>query len=524
MIMIIEACSPKPGRPTFGVGALDGMKDPTVVEGEEADDEPAIKCDPLDVACLALTYPQGSKCTEKFTEAQDGMRMLTNEEIRNSISQALGIDASSILEALPRRDQGTKFQNATARSAIAENMVDNWSTISLEIASKLVNDATALGKLVSCKDANKACSDKLVNGVAGALWRAPPSAADLTAFAKLFATGKSDFKESAIRTITGLLMDPRFIYRIEGVTASESAYDLASRMSYFIWRSTPDAQLLAKAKDGSLSDDAVRKAEVDRMLLDPKAELAFRAFMTEWLGLNKIENLQLKDVKIDYAARRNEVLDKLVVNVFKSGGDFRIAFGKGAKDNVLTMPGFVGSLGVSAETSPVKRGIFFSQRILCRQVPKPPGNAGAFKAENLPAETTPRERLRLHEDNPSCAVCHSTVDPIGLGFETYDAIGNVRTAYESKSAIDAKGTMKLDNKVYAFAGTEQLLSDIGESTDIAACMTVTVSEYAMGVTPETDNSCELSAIQTQFEKGNFEWKSLIEAIVSSKSFNRKIAP
>ncbi|MBC7531795.1 MAG: DUF1588 domain-containing protein [Oligoflexus sp.] len=527
LIFGLQACSAKPKRINISkLGGVDpGLGDPpTPVSG---DDTPAVKCDALDLACLALKFPEGKKCEENFTEAQEGLKVLSNEEIKNSINQALGIDATKILQDLPRRDQGTKFQNATARSAIAQNMVDNWSDISYDIATALVADTAALAKLVPCKTATKDCSEKLVTSLGLLLWRSPATAADLVTYNKLFATGKADFKESAMRAVTGMLLDPRFLYKIsESGTADDeiSPYELATRMSYFIWRSTPDKLLLDKAKDGSLSKDEVRKSEIDRMMADPKAEVAFRAFMTEWLALGNIDNLQIKGETIDPAAKRKDVLDKAVTLIFQGSGDFRLAFGKDDKDNILTMPGLLGGLNVSSETSPVKRGLFFSGRLLCRQVPPPPGNAGAFKAETLALDTTPRERLKVHESNSSCASCHASVDPIGLGLETFDALGRIRDVYASKVAIDAAGSMKLDRINYPFKTAQELMHGIGNSTDLAACVTVTVAEYAMGATPEDKNSCEMSHLQNAFAKSGYQWRGLVDAIVNSKSFSKRVAP
>jgi hypothetical protein len=523
----LTSCSQKPERVAFlsgKGGSMNSLPDTDVDDpkNKQAALEPR-NCEALDVGCLALKYPEGSSCDVSFTQEQDGLRVLTNDEIKNSISAAFGFDASKELNELPRRDQGTKFENATARAPVGQNLIDNWTDISFTVARSLIDNPMAFGRLVSCSSLTKECSDSLVNKLGPLLWRSPVQPTDLDTYYKLFSTSKSDFKESALRSIAGMLMDPRFLYRIgEKGEGSVSAFELATRMAFFIWRSAPDEALLAKAANGSLLNSEVRAAEVERLLASPRAEEAFRAFMKEWLALGNIDNLQIMGETIDPVGKRNDVLDKLSTLVFNSSQDVRLAFGK-EDENVLTMPGVLGSLNVSAQTSPVKRGLYFSSRILCRKVPPPPGNAGAFKAETLSLDATPRERLKIHESNASCALCHATVDPIGLGLETFDALGRSRTQYETKVAIDPTGSMKLDGKTFAFQDAATLMKGLGSSEDLPACMTVTLSEYALGVGPEAPNSCEISAIHREFQKSGYQWKALVRAIVESPSFNRKAA-
>ncbi|RYZ86416.1 MAG: DUF1588 domain-containing protein [Proteobacteria bacterium] len=485
-------------------------------------DDPGRTCAPLDNACFALKFSENDKCAMQFSPEQDGIRLLTNDEIKNSLTQIFGMDFSNQLKQLPRRNQGTKFDNALQKSAVSQNLVDNWLDISTYVASSFLSNPSALAKYITCTEVTRNCSDQIVSKLGSALWRSNATAEDLETYFRMFSENK-DFKETLLRTVSVILMDPRFLYKLDTQPNQNqiSAFELASRISYFLLRSTPDKILLSKAADGSLLLPEVRKSEVARLLALPEAERAFRDFMTEWLMLTNIDNLQISGEMIDPSGKRKDVLDKLSKTIFASQKDVRSAFGK-EDETIFTMPGLLGSLSASAITSPVKRGIYFSSRILCRQVPPPPGNAGAFKAETLKADATPRERLKVHEDNASCAVCHSTVDPIGLGLETYDALGRTRTEYtDSKKLIETEGKMRLDGKDIAFSDANQLLKAVGNSEDLPACLTVTLFEYALGSAPQNVNSCELSSIQRKFSAHGYQWKSLVEAIIESPSFSRK---
>ncbi|RZA23838.1 MAG: DUF1588 domain-containing protein [Proteobacteria bacterium] len=530
LFILACSCSSPVARPKFGSTAP-ANKPVSEDSGDSIDksngavkDDPGRTCAPLDNACFALKFSETDKCTMQFSSEQDGVRLLTNDEIKNSLNQSLGMDFTSPLKQLPRRNQGTKFDNALLKSSVSQNLVDNWLDISAVVAASFLSNPAASAKYITCSEVTKVCSDQIVSKLGSALWRGPVSSQDLDTYFKVFGSAK-DFKEAALRTLTVILIDPRFLYKLDLQSNANqiSAYELASRMSYFILRSAPDQTLLSKAADGSLFRPEVRKAEIARLSARPEAELAFRDFMNEWLMLTNIDNLQIAGETIDPAAKRKDVLDKLSKTIFIGQKDVRSAFGKD-DENVFVMPGLLGSLSASAITSPVKRGIYFSSRILCRQVPPPPGNAGAFKAETLKADATPRERLKVHEDNASCAVCHSTVDPIGLGLETYDALGRTRTEYaDSKKVIEADGAMRLDGKDISFTDASQLLKAIGSSEDLPACLTVTLFEYALGSLPVSVNACELSSIQRKFQGDGYQWKSLVESIIESPSFSRKVA-
>lgn len=529
--IVMGACSAKPGRIDFPRGNATGDIEYRSDEPPGADEaNPSIKivptkaCDALDDACLALRFPEDSQCTVKFSKNQNGLKILSNEEIKNSINQALGIDVSLIVRDLPNRNAGTKFDNAMARGPMSPNLVENWADLSIAIAKAFVENTMAFTQIVKCDKSDRACSDSIVDGVALGLWRSPATEADKELLFKLFGTANGVFAEAAQRVVAGILLDPRFLYKLDSSnTDNVSAYELASRMSYFLWRSAPDKLLLAKAADASLLDPEVRSKEFDRMIAMPEAEKAFRRYMTEWLALGNLDNLAITGETIDAGALRKEVLDRLSAEIFQTSADVRTAFGMG-KDNVFTMPGFLGSLSVSALTNPVKRGIYFSSRILCRQVPRPPADAGAFKVETLKPDTTPRQRLALHTTQASCAICHASVDPIGLGLETFDSLGRDRSVYDFKAVIDPKGTMKLDGKFFAFEDARSLVNAIGSSEDFTACMTVTLTEFALGSGPESVNSCELSQTQVAFAKSGYRWTALMKAIVESPSFNRKVTP
>jgi hypothetical protein len=321
-----------------------------------------------------------------------------------------------------------------------------------------------------------------------------------------------------------MLMDPRFFYKVEGASsdAKLNAWDLANRLAYFIWKTGPDEALLAKAQDGSLLKADARRAEVERMLDDPKAEKAFRDFIKEWLILGNIDNLQIPNMTIDKAGLREAVLQAAVEQMFKSKADVRKAFGLNSQTSILTMPGVLGGLNVTPLTSPVKRGLYFSGRILCRKVPPPPANAGAFKVENAAETVTPRERLKKHEDNATCAFCHASVDPIGLALESFDAIGATRDKYDNKIAIDTAGSIRLGTETVKFQTTQEMLDAMAASDDIAACLGVTTMEYALGAAPDSVNSCELSRMHNEFQKSGYKWRDLIQAITSSTSFLRGV--
>lgn len=490
----------------------------------------AVTCDAFDQACL-VKQKSPQSCDIAYTAEQANLRSLTNEEIGNVLADVFQIVDDAKIRNLPRRDQGTKFQNAVLELPLSESFLSQWQNVALDIALDIGRNPELGFRLqASCPSGiNPTCLASFAGDLATVLWRRPPDAESLNRLTALL-SGDPEIplsnEERITRLVAALFLDPRFLYKMEYLRAPEAApqpldsYEIASRLAFFIWRSTPDAALLARAAKGEIEQQEAFLEETERMLADPRSERGFNQFLNEWLLLDNVANLQLSGQMPNYGQFRESIFKQSKDFLFDYPGSIEKALGGGTsvQQSLLLQPAVLGGLSVSSTTSPVKRGLFINDRILCRKIPPPPVNAGVFQAEALALDVTPRERFKVHEENPSCASCHEAIDGIGLSLESFDALGQKRDLYENGKPIDTTGSIRLNGTRQNYRTGEEMIAAIGQSQDAKGCFTVTVAEYAWGVSPSEKNSCELSKIYASMAGKPHTWKNLVRSIVQHPSF------
>src|SRR5262249_3378808 len=310
--------------------------------------------------------------------------------------------------------------------------------------------------LISCKPDVK-CQSQFVREFGLKAFRRPLGADEIQRYTKLFA-GARDFLAGAQLVVEAMLQSPNFLFRVERGGEAQ-AYEIASRLSYFLWDSTPDAGLFRSASLGDLNTrDGVEKA-AQRMLADPRARQSVEEFVSQWLRFDRVLNT-VKDrasfpmFNPELAAAMTEETRLLIsdavwndrdfMTVFKSDYGFintdlanlykfpapanefeRMKFpAETDRAGLLGQATFLALTSKPADTSPTARGLFVREQFLCQHVPDPPPGTNS----NLPAVTeskpmTNRERLSLHLQSPVCASCHKLIDPIGFGLEKFDGIG-----------------------------------------------------------------------------------------------------
>ena len=370
-------------------------------------------------------------------------------------------------------------------------------------------DTPSRRRIFSCSPADPseetACAAEILGGLATRAYRRPVAADDaaLAALIDFYAAGRADgsFDAGIQRALARLLVDPEFIFRIEsepdelpaGSVYRVSDVDLASRLSFFLWSSIPDDALLATAAAGELGKPAVLEREVQRMLADPKADALVESFAVQWLQLRLLDAVLPENRKFDGNLRQalrteTEMLfssivreDRSVVDLLDADYTFvdeRLAqhYGlpniRGSRFRRVELPpssprrGLLGQgslltlTSAPNRTSPVKRGQWVLNNLLGTPAPQPPDNVETNLEETAPAgeATTMRERLVQHQANPSCAMCHSLIDPLGFALENFDSIGEWRDT-EAGQALNSHGTFIDGSDVDGVAGLRALLLD-----------------------------------------------------------------
>ncbi len=439
-------------------------------------------------------------------------------------------------------------------------------------------DTASRRKILTCKPATPreegACARQILGTLARRAFRRPVTASDLEPLMAFYQDGRADgsFDDGIEAGLQRLLADPEFIYRREpepAVVAAGRPYRitdlaLASRLSFFLWSSIPDDELVTVAAQGRLKDPAVLERQVKRMLADPRSEALVANFTGQWLNVrglkasepvvnlfpdfdDNLRNAYQREAELFFGSIVHEdrsILDLLTANdTFvneRLAKHYGIPNVYGPQFRRVTLPAALdmrrGLLGKgalltvtsnAARTSPVTRGKWFLQTFLGVSPPDPPPNVPALKEK--PADTTGnlkvptmRQTLEMHRTNPVCASCHKIFEPMGLALENFDAVGGWRTLDEG-SPIDASGELVDGTKLDGVASLRGVL--VRYSDQFVRVVTEKLLTYALGRGVETQDMPLVRAIARDARGSNYRFSSLVLGIVRSDAFrmNQKTA-
>lgn len=413
------------------------------------------------------------------------------------------------------------------------------------------------------------CAHALIEHFASRAFRRPVSSDELNGLMDLYKVarteGKEDFEGGVKLALTGVLVSPHFLFRIEHdpVEAGDkphpvSPYELATRLSYFLWSSMPDDQLLSLAKTGTLSDPKVLDEQTRRMLADPKAAAFVTSFVGQWLEIRNLESHVPDETKYpayDEALRISmqkeaELFFQTIIKENRSilellnsdytfvnerlakhygiegvkGDEFRKVSLEGThRGGVLTMGGVLTVTAMPTRTSPVKRGKFVLEKLLASAPPPPPADVPALndKPQAIKAATM-RERLEKHRENPNCSVCHMRMDPIGFALENFDAIGKWRDMDESKRPIDAGGKLPEGETLDGAGSLRDVL--VGRKDQFVDCLIENLLTYALGRGLEQSDRATVKVIGRQVKEDEYRFGALVSAIVHSEAFGQRRGP
>ncbi|HEY3822963.1 MAG TPA: DUF1592 domain-containing protein [Bryobacteraceae bacterium] len=437
-------------------------------------------------------------------------------------------------------------------------------------------DATGSGdtpsrrKLFICHPANESdelpCARKIISTLARRAYRRPVNDADLEILLSFYQKGrnKGSFDAGIETAIRLVLSDPKFLYRIESDPANAtpgtinriSDLELASRLSFFLWSSIPDDELLTIATQGKLKDPAILQQQVKRMLADPKAEALVTNFASEWLFLRNLQSVNPAsedfpnfDENLRQAFREEtemfvgsimkedrNVTDLLTANyTFVNerlakhygipniyGSQFRrVAVTDDARRGLLGQGSILTVTSYPTRTSPVLRGKWILENILGTPPPAPPPNVPALKENDEGGKvTTVRERLEEHRKNPACATCHRVMDPLGFSLDNFDAIGQWRSK-EAGLPIDATGQLADGTKVEGVVDLRKAL--LLHPERFVGTMTEKLMTYGLGRGLEYYDIPVVRSITRDAARNNYRFSSIVMGIVNSTPFQMRRA-
>lgn len=396
-------------------------------------------------------------------------------------------------------------------------------------------------------------------------FRGPVSDAEVSNFVNIVEMATSDgesFEQGIQYAVQAVLVSPRFLFRIEMDARPDDPmaertvtdYELASRLSYFLWSSMPDEELFDLAERGQLRDPDVLRTQVHRLLNDSKSRALVDNFAGQWLNLQMLDEI-VPDPNVfpDFdESLRNDMkgesllLFETIMREDHSLLDFldadftfmterlarhygqegvqgnqfqKVSLNAGRRAGILTHASILTLTSNPERTSPVKRGKWIMENILGESPPPPPPGVPELEetAKNNPMSTL-REQLKLHRADPGCASCHRTMDVLGFGFENFDATGRWRDR-DGDHAIDPSGELPDGN---SFAGPTELVQLLkNRRADFARCLTEKMLTYALGRGLEYYDRCATDEILDRLEENNYRFSELVLGIVSSKPFQKR---
>ncbi|MEY4966799.1 MAG: hypothetical protein RL274_2382 [Pseudomonadota bacterium] len=492
------------------------------------------------------------------------LRRLTEPEYRNSIADIFGKDI--VVQGM--FEPGIRMGGMVAASSTVLSVTPvgfgSFSKMADSIAVQVTGEKMR-EKLVFCapksaKAPDDDCAADFFRHYGLMLYRRPLTADELKAqvsLANAMSKKTGDFYTGLRYGLAGLLQSPEFLFRKEvAVNAGGKGYTLepysrATRLSYLMWGTTPDTELLHAAATGELNAAAGLEKQVDRLLASPRLEAGMRAFFTDFLMLGTFDSVS-KDALLYpkwggamAPSAREEALRSLVKLALHDNGDMRdlmitrktfinrslaaiynvdFSFDSewmpyeftpdSGRSGVLTQVAMLSMFSHPGQSSPTKRGVALNEIFLCEPTPTPPNNVdfSIINETNGPMKTV-RERLMAHAEEKICSSCHNAVDPIGLSLEGFDTIGG-RRERENGELIDVSAT--LQGKT--FSGADGLGKFLHDNPKYPACVARKLYSYANGVNAEEADASLFRAGYEAFKASGYRLRALLRGLVVSPEF------
>ncbi len=523
-------------------------------EGAIVGERPATLAGPVEPT------PPGEEVLPDFAPATLRPRLLLATQYLNAISDLLGPDAAR--PVTPPRDvpvNGLTAVGATQLS-ISGNSVELYEANAyLAAQAALASRRSALITCAPTSSTDAVCMRQLAQRFVPRAFRRPATEVELTRWTHLGLTaarGYDDFDKGVEFLFAGLLQSPAFLYLDETGEPDAAdparrhltAWELASRLSFFLTNAPPDDELLSAAGNGALADDAGLRAQAQRLLQKPQARQAMTALFDEVLELQGLEHLS-KDAQrfpgFDASlgnSMREETRRSLVDVAFDRPADFRDLFTRRTtfvdgplsrhyglpavtgwttvslpadRSGLLTQASFLSLMSHPSQNSPTYRGRFIRERLLCEGIPAPPPNVNTTLPPAPPnTPRTLRQKVELHMQSPSCSGCHVVMDPVGFAFEGFDAIGR-RQTLDDGLPIDSSGALDDKGRYTDAPGLTALLHD---DPRVMNCLSRVVYRQATGHVDLPSESRPLRAATRAFAADGYHYQSLLIELAASEAF------
>ena len=511
-------------------------------------------------------------CTDASTAkpGRSPLRRLNLAEYARTVHDLLGVDTSMVTSTFPPDNTGLGFTNNADVLSVTSLQAEAYMTASEQFATAAVAN---LATLLPCdptkggSTGEDACAKQFITAFGLRAFRRPLTADETTTFTGLYSSGRMGgaFADGVALVIEGMLQSADFLYRVEATdptapltaTSPVAPYELATRLSYFLWGTLPDQPLFDAAAANQLATADGVKTQVTRMLADPRAHQAVASFHGEWLstgvvlGVDK-DKTMFPEFTDAIRADMQQEISTFVDQVFWGDGKFetlmtapysymnaelaqfygvaaptgtgfqKVMLDPTQRAGIITSPAILASNAKPNQTSPVLRGKFVREQFFCQPLPPPPANLVIVVPQVTPGSTT-RQRFAMHEQQSSCAACHKLMDGMGLGFEQFDPLGRLRKD-DQGLPIDASGTIVSTDDINGdFVGGVALAQKLAMSTETRGCFVREWFRFANGRSEIPADQCTLQSLNDQFDAEGHDMRQLLTNIAMSDAFRYKLA-
>ena len=524
----------------------------------------ALACGPNEGVATAVEEDSVLEREEPVvTLPEPTMRRLTQAQYQNAIRALLGEDLVLPTSLEPDEVADGLLAIGAALTTISPRGVEQYETAAYSLATQAMENEAVRDELVPC-DADEvgedACAETVLATFGSRAWRRPLSQDELDVLVDLSGEASAvldGFDAGLVYGLAAILQSPNFLFRVElGEPDPDSGerrftgYEMASKLSFFLWNTIPDEALMVSAELGELTEDEGLLAQVDRMMADPRFEAGLREFFADMLSLHQLDGLNKDPTVFTHMSpevgpsAREETLLGVLDNVWVNDGDYRDIFtttttfldrklasiysvraparegfapttlsDEGGRRGLLGQVSFLAMNSHPVSTSATLRGQFVREVLLCQYIPPPPSDVDTSIPEPSASARTLRERVAVHLEDQFCAGCHRLTDPIGLGFEQFDGLGHFRTREEG-AVIDPSG--ELDESPFTDAWG---LSDrIANHPALTSCFTRTLMAYGSGHSVTDGEEEALAYLNEGFQFMDHSVQFLIRDLVMSPAF------
>jgi hypothetical protein len=503
-------------------------------------------------------------CTQSRDPGRVTLRRLNRAEYRNTIRDLVGIDFKPA-DDFPADDVGYGFDNIGDVLSLSPLLMEKYLAAAEKVADLAFKDPAARKRILGeqpagAKRQRGEAARAVIERFARRAYRRPATQDEvnrLLRFVDLAVQNGDTFQRGLQLAVQATLVSPHFLFRVERSPRGHltvfplTEYELATRLSYFLWSSMPDDELFRLAGEGSLRKHL--EAQARRMLRDPKVRALTENFAGQWLQTRNLRTMTpdpgtypaFDEALRSAMAKETELFFEAIVKEDRSVLDFldadftfvnerlarhyglpgvkgpefrRVSLAATERRGVLTHASILTVTSNPTRTSPVKRGKWILDNILNTPPPPPPPDVPELEEQKGELKGSLRQRMELHRSNALCASCHQRMDPLGFGFENFDGIGQWRT-HEGKFAIDPSGVLPSGQ---SFKGPKELVAILKtKATEFRRCLAEKMLTYALGRGLESYDRCTVDDVCAEVARNDNRFSSLVLGIVKSDAFQKR---